>query len=244
MVYVCSDIHGQWNVYRQIIDRLTESDHLYVLGDVIDRGADGLKILFDIMNRENVTFLMGNHEWFLLASLYYKWEEDTMDIWMQYRNGGTVTVHKFFELEEEKRQRLFAFLLNSPVYLRVEENGKVYHLIHGWYNHQADALEGFSFQKVYEDVDASVTFEDTANFDLLWNSTLKGDSPLDYELQKDEYFIHGHVPVFRMQASAPPSKRVIAPYREENRIFIDGGLTYDGAEILYNLTEDSFELFS
>lgn len=47
--YVCSDLHGRydrWSALPEKID-LRPSDTLYVLGDVIDRGPDGCKILLD-----------------------------------------------------------------------------------------------------------------------------------------------------------------------------------------------------
>ena len=61
--YVCSDLHGEYPAYQAIIGQLKEKDKLYILGDVIDRGPDGIKILQDIMKRKEkgqVEFLIGN----------------------------------------------------------------------------------------------------------------------------------------------------------------------------------------
>ena len=43
MIYVMSDIHGCLNRYRNVLRqiRLRKDDHLYILGDVIDRGPEG-----------------------------------------------------------------------------------------------------------------------------------------------------------------------------------------------------------
>ena len=41
---------------------LRPDDTLYILGDVIDRGPDGVKILQDMMARPNVVPILGNHE--------------------------------------------------------------------------------------------------------------------------------------------------------------------------------------
>ena len=62
--YVISDIHGQYKSYKRMLRaiQLQPEDTLYVLGDVIDRGPDGIKILNDMMKRENVIMFMGNHE--------------------------------------------------------------------------------------------------------------------------------------------------------------------------------------
>ena len=56
MVYVLSDIHGNLNRYNSIIEQinLQETDILYILGDVIDRYPDGIKILREIIKKDNV----------------------------------------------------------------------------------------------------------------------------------------------------------------------------------------------
>ena len=55
MIYVMSDIHGRLARYRDIMRqiRLKKDDHLYVLGDVIDRGPHGLRILMDLVAISN-----------------------------------------------------------------------------------------------------------------------------------------------------------------------------------------------
>ena len=63
MIYVMSDIHGRMARFRDIMRqiRLHKEDHLYVLGDVIDRGRYGLPILMELLRMDNVTVMLGNH---------------------------------------------------------------------------------------------------------------------------------------------------------------------------------------
>ena len=44
MIYCVSDIHGELDKFEQMLEliRFSDEDHLYVLGDVIDRGALGV----------------------------------------------------------------------------------------------------------------------------------------------------------------------------------------------------------
>ncbi|MDE7280156.1 MAG: fructose-bisphosphatase class III, partial [Ruminiclostridium sp.] len=56
--------------------RFSENDALYVLGDVIDRGGEGIRILRDIMARPNVKMLMGNHEKMAIDALPVTAERD------------------------------------------------------------------------------------------------------------------------------------------------------------------------
>ena len=45
MIYAMSDIHGCFDKYRAMLSEIQfkSTDTLYVLGDVIDRGPDGVK---------------------------------------------------------------------------------------------------------------------------------------------------------------------------------------------------------
>lgn len=64
MIYVMSDLHGCYDKYLRMLEQihLGDNDTLYILGDVIDRGKDGVKILLDMMNKKNVHPIIGNHE--------------------------------------------------------------------------------------------------------------------------------------------------------------------------------------
>mgnify|MGYP004631262693 CR=1 FL=1 len=68
-LYALGDIHGKWEAYHTAIEMTSSQDRVIILGDVIDRGRDGIKILQDIMQRENVEFILGNHEFMMLEAL-------------------------------------------------------------------------------------------------------------------------------------------------------------------------------
>ena len=65
MIYVMSDIHGHKRRFDSVMKQidLQPEDTLYVLGDVIDRNPDGIKILRQIMAMPNVRMVLGNHEY-------------------------------------------------------------------------------------------------------------------------------------------------------------------------------------
>lgn len=44
MIYAVSDLHGCYDKYRKLLERLTSDDPLYILGDIVDRGSDGIKL--------------------------------------------------------------------------------------------------------------------------------------------------------------------------------------------------------
>ena len=78
MIYVMSDIHGQKRRFDSVMKQinLQPEDTLYVLGDVIDRNPDGIKILRQIMAMSNAKMLLGNHELMMMNALYYPPPED------------------------------------------------------------------------------------------------------------------------------------------------------------------------
>ncbi|MBR1533786.1 MAG: fructose-bisphosphatase class III, partial [Ruminococcus sp.] len=100
MIYCMSDIHGNYESYLTILRMidLRDSDTLYILGDVIDRGYGGMNILLNMMEKTNIIPLLGNHDVLALRcldALYRKPERtlqvmDDIDLWL--RLGGTPTL--------------------------------------------------------------------------------------------------------------------------------------------------------
>ncbi len=66
--YVMSDLHGRYPEYMAMLKKIAFSrgDRLYILGDVLNRGYGERLIFKDIMERNNISFIMGNHELDLL----------------------------------------------------------------------------------------------------------------------------------------------------------------------------------
>ena len=72
MTYVMSDIHGDYERYMKMLEAINldeDRDTLYVLGDVIDFGDAGMKILDDMSSRPNVSPILGEHEYAALPVL-------------------------------------------------------------------------------------------------------------------------------------------------------------------------------
>ena len=131
MIYVMSDIHGCLNRYRNVLRqiRLRKDDHLYILGDVIDRGPEGLRILKDTMERGNVTLLLGNHEHMMLEALSHPDNDELLELW--YANGGRVTHEHFKHCNLTYRAEVLSYIRNLPLNLEVSVNGTDYLLVHG-----------------------------------------------------------------------------------------------------------------
>lgn len=59
MYYVISDIHGDYISFKKMLAQIdfSANDCLYILGDVVDKGADNLRLLRFIQGSENVIFI-------------------------------------------------------------------------------------------------------------------------------------------------------------------------------------------
>ena len=107
--YVIGDIHGEYYQLKILLEKMSfgDEDELYVLGDVVDRGAHPIKALQYLMTIPNCTCLIGNHEVMALKCLKLLRNEITEEFisslneedmlylldWM--RNGGKSTMNEF-----------------------------------------------------------------------------------------------------------------------------------------------------
>lgn len=64
--YVISDIHGQYDMFMELIDKidLKQTDTLYVLGDILDRGPHPIKVLKKLMEMPNAICLETGEEFY------------------------------------------------------------------------------------------------------------------------------------------------------------------------------------
>ena len=139
MTYVLSDIHGNLQRFKSIMAQinLQTNDTLYVLGDVIDRYAGGIKILRQIMRMPNAKMLIGNHEYMMLNAIGHckdaaeeKENTNRREKRLWYRNGGMITHEQLKHYRKDIRAEIFNFIRQLPTNLEVEVNGVKYKLVH------------------------------------------------------------------------------------------------------------------
>lgn len=151
LTYVCADIHGNYDKYQALLDTISlkNSDTLYILGDVIDRGPDGAKILRDMMARPNVVPILGNHEFTAAVCLPWLMEEITdtsiesltdvqlaaLTEWLQ--NGGGPTLKALKELPQAQRRDILDYLREMELYAEVDIGGHSFVLAHAGLDHFA-----------------------------------------------------------------------------------------------------------
>jgi serine/threonine protein phosphatase 1 len=139
--FVVGDIHGCIATFRKLI--LTEivlhpQDHLYLLGDYVDRGPDSAAVLDFIMELQShdyqVYALRGNHEQDILENWDYfghtKVSHDTsVFVEMLTSNNAHGLLTSDGSLDPKYQQ----FMENLPYYFELED----YYLVHAGFNMEA-----------------------------------------------------------------------------------------------------------
>lgn len=130
--YVLSDVHGEQDRFQKMLEeiRFSDGDTLYILGDVIDRGPDGVALLRQIMDTPNMELLLGNHEYMCLR--YHSPQATPEDIRRWGINGNQPTLEALDRLRPKQRDEILFYLETLPTHKRITVAGVTYHLVHGF----------------------------------------------------------------------------------------------------------------
>ncbi len=211
MIYVLSDIHGNSRRFTSILRkiRLKPEDTLYILGDVVDRGQDGIKLLLKIMKMPNVKMLLGNHEYMMLRVLdrsfdgnnpmRFEYPEDKRN-W--YKNGGKITHITYTQQSPKTQKKILAFLKSLPLEADVEVNGIKYKLVHA-----APPCEYPELERFYGSETEFAVWK-------RWRWGERDRLVIDYRL------VFGHTPTMHYQTG---KYHEMTMYYEDNHIAIDCG---------------------
>ena len=224
MRYIISDIHGCYDEYMELLEKihLSEEDELYILGDAMDRGPEPIKVLQDIMLRPNGIYIIGNHDFIMLSIMKKLAVEVTEDnyenhlsvedlydhaCWMQ--DGGEVTSRQFAALPREEQQDILEYLEEASVYEVLEDKGKRFVLVHA-------GLDNFREDKELEEYEF---------YDFLFTSP---DYSKRYYHNENTYLVTGHTPTVHIRPDGKPEV-----YQGNGHIAIDCGCVFGGQLAAY-----------
>lgn len=144
MIYVTSDLHGfSLKKFKGFLESVSfsDDDFLYVLGDVIDRGNDGIKILKWLMSKPNTQLILGNHESMMLACdfLFDEITEDSVanltgtklnsySVWAA--NSAGPTLNTLSAMRSKEIKYILEYLREAPLYEALTVNGRDFVLVH------------------------------------------------------------------------------------------------------------------
>lgn len=213
MIYVMSDLHGCYDKYKRMLKeiRFGDSDTLYVLGDVVDRGPKGLKILLDMSRRKNVVFLWGNHDFLAMQILNKMYDQmgfvsDEMELCLQMWvfDGGNTTWDEFERISPQNRRKVLEYLLTGRSHVQIEVNGRKFFLAHT----------------------VPVKMKMLNLQDCKIDDFLEGTPEYEQTYYEDEYIVTGHTPTGLIAEEY--SGRI---YVKNNHIAIDCGAVFENGRL-------------
>lgn len=222
MIYTVSDIHGCYDKYIELLKKIgfSHDDTLYVLGDVIDRGPDGFKIMLDMAQRPNVIGLMGNHEAMALRALpgimravieksdLTEIEAEALELW--FCNGGELSLADFLWLNDNQSQIVWEYMRKMPLYRETEVGGQKFVLVHG-------GLDNFSSTRALSEYEPN---------EILWCRP-----EADTVYYPDKYVVVGHTPVQLLVAEDGKEDSPAKIYHKGKLIDIDCGCVFQGGKL-------------
>lgn len=134
--YAFSDIHGNYNLFKQIKAFLSPEDICYVLGDCADRGKRGYTIIKEVLRDNRFIYLKGNHE-DLFATTVLTRNGNYMRCWFQ--NGGHTTFEEF--KNDNPSIELIKEIDNLPLSTTyVNKNGVKYIMSHAGFSYSTPEI--------------------------------------------------------------------------------------------------------
>ena len=215
MTYVISDIHGDFDRYAKMLEKINfneDEDVLFVLGDTIDYGSGSFDILLDMSSRPNVYPLIGEHEYMALPLLkklsgdisekaIASFDAKTMQNFMKWGNvGGQETVRSFCALDNEDREWIVEYLEEFTPYEEVEVGGKTFVLAHA-------GIDGYCRSKELDEYDTEDFITHSPDYSIPFSGA--------------DFLVTGHIPTVEIHKG---SKGRI--FRLNNHIAIDCGAAH------------------
>lgn len=219
--YVMSDLHGQYDRYVKMLNmiELKDDDMLYILGDILDRGPNPIKIIMDLMERPNVEVIAGNHEVMALECmdkfLLKEINEDSINeisrsvgfeaLLNWQTNGAHTTIQELHALDRFSLREVKDFIADFEMYDEVNVGGVDYILVHA-------GLDNFEPDRELWDYDL---------YELVW-----GHADYQKVYFEDKILVTGHTPTAIIDEAY---KGKI--YKANYHIAIDCGCSFPGGRL-------------
>lgn len=179
MTYVVSNLHGEYDKFRKLLEEIqfSDSDIMYLLGDLVDYGDKSMELIADLSVRTNIYPVAGEHD-FLAAKMLAEVDRTLsngtmpepervaeMTAWVQ--DGGEQTLAGFRALDEEQREGVLDYLGDLALFEEAEVNGKQYLMVHA-------GIADFDSDTDLEDYEPEDFFSEplSANVKLLPDTTV------------------------------------------------------------------------
>lgn len=237
MATLCfSDIHGQRNLFDQVMAEIGPDDRVYFLGDAIDRGPDGWAIFKQIMDDPRITFICGNHEDMMINALRdfpeIGWNHD-VEVWGW--NGNSPTLDGIYEDDPAIVKSYLDRVKSLPIFQTYTNPS------------------GDEFWLSHAGCDYTEHINELTREQLIWDRSHFLTNMWYHDNPENLYIVHGHTPIpllleeMSMYCDDIPRDGEVEPgayyYAEGHKIDIDCGAHFTGCTVLLNLDDFSEKVF-
>lgn len=217
MTFVIGDIHGCFDKYETMLDKMqpTDKDAVFVLGDIIGIGDNGIKVLQDMMYRTDIYPVLGEQEYmakkvFPAISSFDSLEKakssltgedaENLEKWLGMK--AEKTIEDFLSLDEEGKESIIDYLSEFQPYEKIKANGKTFVLCHS-------GIDNFEQEK---------DLDEYSEEDFVFAKT-------DYNeiYFSDKYLVTGHTPTVAINKAFMGKV-----YAKKRHLAIDCGAVYSG----------------
>ncbi len=217
MFYAISDIHGCYSKFVRMLDKIgfsNERDILFVLGDVVDRGPNGIKVLQLMMENDHMVPIMGNHDlmaYEILRQLEEKIVQESEKVSLRhilaiqgicrywFSQGGVPTFLGYIRLKKKQRRDLLDYLGDFITYFEINTGGNSFVLSHG-------GIREFVENKSLGEYSRADFIYDRPDYTKVYF--------------KDRYLVTGHTPTDLIKGNSG------GIYKANNHIAIDCGAVF------------------
>lgn len=198
MIYVMSGTYGNGEKYKEMLEKLSlrdEEDSLFVLGNVIGFGNDGISILCDMMYRPNIFPILGLQEYYakkifpqiadvtsVEECLEAISDEDKELFGKWIKHGGFPAVEAFLSLEKEEREGVLDFLCEFAPFEELEAKGRSFVLV-------SSGIRDFEPEKELDDYDEADFVLQAADYTKAYFA--------------DKFLVSGFVPTDKIAGGTP-----------------------------------------
>lgn len=210
--YICSDIHGHFSLLAQQLAQINfneQTDRLFSLGDLIDRGDESDQAL-DWLAKPWFFAIQGNHERMLINA----YESRSEFLWFQWMMWGGSWAE---DMDFDALEPFYRAFSQLPLAIELAlPNGKTVGLVHA---ELPDICDWSEIKKLLSHIEPSQVEATLATSDMLWSKIqpyLPADEvPRVDAVRNTDHVFHGHT--------------IVESYRTiTNRTFMDLGSSESG----------------
>ena len=205
-IWVIGDVHGEYNLLIDLLEKIPEKDNICFVGDIIDRGKDSKKII-QLIRERNYYCVLGNHEEMALTDF---------ESWLKY--GGDATIYSYLKnkdfekyLENKELVNDLEWLETLPTIIKfkIKKEGL-------FSRYEKPLYVSHSGLKLFKS-DKKI-LENNSRHEIIWNRSRHKEVGFAVN-------IHGHSPILTELSNISKSQ-----------INIDSGVVYSGNPMFGYLT--------